>query len=205
MRKSAWLSLLMLMSLGLANGQSPTPPKGNDALPCAVVTPACVETLTAAAVAVSDEMRVLNDVLALAKKRRWTTYIDVNALNPITLGLQLFRNAVGAGKMAESRISIKQIELRRVQLREQLRGAIASQLRNLDTAERLTEQNKTLYDAQSALTAILEVGYVSGDLSTEKMIPQWEKRDYYRLSIEQQQRVQADARAALTALITRQP
>lgn len=169
---------------------------------CLTSEAACVDVWTTQAVAASEELRLLADVLKLAQKRRWTVYVDVNALNPVTLALQLFRNAVGAGKLQEQRITIKQIELRREEVKARLRTHLFDQLRAYEGSQRLEAQARTLWEAQKALIAVLEVGYTRGDLSTERMLPVWEKRDFYALDIARQKQTQRDILANLSILIT---
>lgn len=144
----------------------------------------CVVALTAEAVANSEEIKVLDATIKLARRKGWTQYIDVSAIDPLTLSVQILRNIFGGGERQQRKLSIAQIELRRSETVSRLRTEISNLLIEAENAERKRLQSKMLYDAQSSLVAILEISYKSGELSTERMMPVWEKLNYYKIEIQ---------------------
>jgi len=144
----------------------------------------CVQKLTAQAVAYSEEIKVLDQTIKLARRKGWTQYIDVSAIDPLTLSVQILRNIFGGGERQQRKLSIAQIELRRSETVQKIRAEITNLLIEAENFERKRLQSKMLYDAQSSLVAVLEVSYKSGELSTERMMPVWEKLDYFKIEIQ---------------------
>ena len=153
----------------------------NDDLPCFDSSEICVEKLTARAIANSEEIRVLDQTIKLAKRKGWTQYIDVSAIDPLTLSVQILRNIFGGGERQQRKLSIAQIELRRTETIKNFRTEISNLLIEAENTERKRLQSKMLYDAQTSLVAVLEISYKSGELSTERMMPVWEKLDYFKI------------------------
>lgn len=81
------------------------------------------------------------------------------------------------------KLSIAQIELRRTKTVQKIRAEISNSLIEAESAKRKRLQSKMLYDAQSSLIAVLEISY-TGELSTERMMPVWEKLDYCKIEIQ---------------------
>ncbi len=158
--------------------------KAQNDLPCFDSSEVCVQKLTAEAVANSEEIKVLDATIKLAKRKGWTQYIDVSAIDPLTLSVQILRNIFGGGERQQRKLSIAQIELRRSETVSRIRTEISNLLVEAENAERKRLQSKMLYDAQSSLVAVLEVNYKSGELSTERMMPVWEKLDYFKIEIQ---------------------
>ena len=156
----------------------------NSELPCFDSSETCVEKLTAQAVASSAEIRVLDQTLKLAKRKGWTQYIDVSAIDPLTMSVQILRSIFGGGERQQRRLSIAQIELHRTESISRIRNEISNLLTQAENAERKRLQSKMLYDAQMSLVAVLEISYESGELSTERMMPVWEKLDYFKIEIQ---------------------
>lgn len=73
--KYLWLFILLLTI--------PARAQTIEVLPCENSFETCVETLTAQAVENSQSIKLLDDTIKLAKRRGWTSYIDVSALNPV--------------------------------------------------------------------------------------------------------------------------
>jgi len=170
-------------------------------LPCLDSSPSCVEQLTTQAVNNSLELRVIDEAVKLSKRRGWTDYISLNALNPLTQMLQLTRNIAGGGDVQQRKLSIKQLELRRHELTTQLRAEVSGLLTRIEADERKRSQAQTLFDAQRAMVAVMEVGYRSGDGSTERMLPIWEKLDFFRDEVEAAKADRAAATQKLLLLI----
>jgi hypothetical protein len=160
-----------------------------------------VEILTAQAVANSEEIKVLDATIKLAKRKGWTQYIDVSAIDPLTLSVQILRNIFGGGERQTRKLSISQLELRRTESVRNLRAQISDLLLQAETFERKQAQSQILYDSQSSLVAILEVSYKSGELSTERMIPVWEKLDFYKIEIQTAETGRETIKKKLIALI----
>ena len=190
------MSLLLLTLFLTANLKAQ-----NNELPCFDSSEICVEKLTAQAVANSEEIRVLDQTIKLARRKGWTNYIDVSAIDPLTLSVQILRNIFGGGERQQRKLSIAQIQLRRTETVSRIRTEISNLLASADNAERKREQSKMLYDAQSSLVAVLEVSYKSGELSTERMMPVWEKLDYFRIEIQTAETERESVRKKLIALV----
>ena len=144
----------------------------------------CVEKLTAEAIANSEEIKVLDATIKLAKRKGWTQYIDVSALDPLTLSVQILRNIFGGGERQTRKLTVSQLELRRTETVKIVRAEISGLLLQTEAAEQKRAQSQTLFDEQRVLAAVLEVSYKSGELSTERMLPVWEKLDFYKIEIE---------------------
>jgi len=174
-------------------------------LPCFDSSEVCVQKLTAQAVAGSEEIKVLDATIKLAKRKGWTQYIDVSAIDPLTLSIQILRNIFGGGERQQRKLSIAQIELRRSETISRIRTEISNLLVEAENAERKRLQSKMLYDAQSSLVAVLEVSYRSGELSTERMMPVWEKLDYFKIKIQTAETERESIRKKLIVLIEPKP
>ncbi len=161
----------------------------------------CVEKLTAQSIANSEEIKVLDATIKLARRKGWTQYIDVSAIDPLTLSVQILRNIFGGGERQQRKLSIAQIELRRSETVQKIRAEITNLLIEAENFERKRLQSKMLYDAQSSLVAVLEVSYKSGELSTERMMPVWEKLDYFKIEIQTFETERETIRKKLVGLI----
>ncbi len=190
------LMLLLLLMLTLAASL-----KAQNDLPCFDSTERCVVALTAQAVANSEEIRVLDATIKLARRKGWTQYIDVSAIDPLTLSVQILRNIFGGGERQQRKLSIAQIELRRSETVSRIRTEISNLLVQAENAGRKENQSQTLFDAQSSLVAVLEISYKSGELSTERMMPVWEKLDYFKIEIQTFETERETIRKKLVGLI----
>ncbi len=193
------LMLLLLLTLTIAanlNVQNDL----REAL-CFDSSEVCIQKLTAQAVANSEEIKVLDQTIKLAKRKGWTQYIDVSAIDPLTLSVQILRNIFGGGERQQRKLSIAQIELRRSETVQKIRAEITNLLIEAENFERKRLQSKMLYDAQSSLVAVLEISYKSGELSTERMMPVWEKLDYFKIEIQTAETERESIRKKLIVLI----
>ncbi len=170
-------------------------------LPCLDSSESCVERLSAEAVANSEEIKVIDQTIKLAKRKGWTQYIDVSAIDPLTLSVQILRNILGGGERQTRKLTVSQLELRRTETVRNLRAQISELLLNAETAERKRLQSQTLFDAQRVLVAVVEVSYKSGELSTERMIPVWEKLDFYKIEIQTAVNERAGIKKKLIVLV----
>ena len=177
----------------------------NDKLPCFDSSEMCVEKLTAQAVANSEEIRVLDQTIKLAKRKGWTQYIDVSAIDPLTMSVQILRNIFGGGERQQRKVSIAQIELRRTETISRIRIEISSLLTEAENLGQKRLQSQTLYDAQSSLVAVLEVSYKSGELSTERMMPVWEKLDHFKIEIQKAETERETIRKKLITFVEPKP
>ncbi len=192
--------LLLLLTLTLAANLNAQ----ND-LPCFDSSEVCVQKLTAQAIANSEEIKVLDATIKLARRKGWTQYIDVSAIDPLTLSVQILRNIFGGGERQQRKLSIAQIELRRSETVQKIRAEITNLLIEAESFERKRLQLKMLYDAQSSLVAVLEISYESGELSTERMMPVWEKLDYFKIEIQTAETERESIRKNLIILIEPKP
>ncbi len=126
-------------------------------LPCFDTSEKCVETLTAQAVANSAEIKVLDQTIKLARRKGWTQYIDVSAIDPLTLSVQILRNIFGGGERQTRKLQLAQINLRRTETVLRIRAEINDLLLQAENAVRRKLQTQTLFDAQSSLVAVLEI------------------------------------------------
>jgi nucleotide-binding universal stress UspA family protein len=178
--------------------------QSND-LPCFDTSEKCVEILTAQAVANSAEIKVLDETIKLAKRKGWTQYIDVSAIDPLILSVQILRNIFGGGERQTRKLQLAQINLRRTETVLRIRAEINDLLLQAENAVRRKLQTQTLFDAQSSLVAVLEISYQSGELSTERMMPVWEKLDFFKIEIERAAAERETLRKKLIALVKPQP
>jgi len=165
----------------------------------------CAEKLTAQAVANSEEIKVIDQTIKLAKRKGWTQYIDVSAIDPLTLSVQILRNIFGGGERQTRKLTISQLELRRTETVRNLYAQISDLLLQAETFKRKQAQSQILYDSQRSLIAILEVSYKSGELSTERMMPVWEKLDFYKIEIQTAENERETIKKKLVALVKPQP
>ncbi len=192
--------LLLLLTLTITANL-----KAQNDLPCFDSSEVCVQKLTAEAVANSEEIKVLDATIKLARRKGWTQYIDVSAIDPLTLSVQILRNIFGGGERQQRKLSIAQIELRRSETVQKIRAEITNLLIEAENFERKRLQSKMLYDAQSSLVAVLEISYKSGELSTERMMPVWEKLDYFKIEIQTAETEKESIRKKLIVLIEPKP
>jgi hypothetical protein len=164
-----------------------------------------VEILTVQAGANSEEIKVIDATIKLAKRKGWTQYIDVSAIDPLTLSVQILRNIFGGGERQTRKLTISQLELRRTETVKNLRAQISEILLQAETASQKRTQSQLLFDAQRVLVAVLEVSYKSGELSTERMLPVWEKLNFYKIEIQNAVTERETLRKKLIALIEPQP
>ncbi len=192
------LLLLFLLTLTI-------PIHAQNDLPCFDSSETCAQKLTTEAVANSEEIKVLDTTIKLAKRKGWTQYIDVSAIDPLTLSVQVLRNIFGGGERQTRKLTISQLELRRTETVKNLRAQISKLLLQAETATQKRTQSQLLFDAQRVLVAVLEVSYKSGELSTERMLPVWEKLDFYKTEIQNAVTEHETLRKKLIALIEPQP
>ncbi len=174
-------------------------------LPCFDSSEICAEKLTARAVANSEEIKVIDATIKLAKRKGWTQYIDVSAIDPLTLSVQILRNIFGGGERQTRKLTVSQLELRRTETVKNLRAQINDLLLQAENAERKKTQSQMLFDAQHSLAAVLEVSYKSGELSTERMLPVWEKLDFYKIEIQTAETTRETIKKNLIVLVEPQP
>ncbi len=103
------------------------------------------------------------------------------------------------------KLAISQINLRRTETVLRIRAEINDLLLQAENAERKRAQMQTLFDAQSSLVAVLEVGYKSGELSTERMLPVWEKLRFYKIEIQNAETERETIKKKLIVLVEFQP
>ena len=174
-------------------------------LPCFDSSEICAEKLTSEAIANSEEIKVIDQTIKLAKRKGWTQYIDVSAIDPLTLSVQILQNIFGGCERQTRNLTISQLELRRTETVKSLRAQISDWLIQAENAERKKAQSQTLFDAQRVLAAVLEVSYKSGELSTERMLPVWEKLRFYKIEIQTAETERDTIKKKLIVLIEPQP
>ncbi len=153
-------------------------------LPCEQNTPECVEQLTARAVENSREIRLLDETIKLAKRKGWTQYIDVSAIDPLTLSIQIVRNLLGGGERQERKLRIKSLEVARATKAEELKTRIIEFLSQIESAKRRTEYSRLALENHQTRLALVEINYRSGEGSTETMLTLWQRTDALKAEIE---------------------
>ena len=144
-------------------------------LPCREMTSVCINTLIELAVEGRAEILVLNRAIELQRRRLWTSWITVDAANPLSMGLRLIRNLAGGGDRAATRLEISRLELRRAELQTNLRGSVSQKLSELNRAEaELTLMEEKLQSMQIRIR-LLESSYAAGGESTKVMIELWQQ------------------------------
>lgn len=170
-------------------------------LPCADSGASCVETLTAQAVANSDSIKLIDSTIKLARRKGWTQYIDVSAIDPITLSLQVVRNLLGGGERQKRKIEIKSFELAKQKETSVLRDSIFGQLIIREAAE------KRLYDAANAKeshlrrVSLYETSYKFGDGDTATLLQFWQQTDVLTSAIDAARSDEANARRKLLFIV----
>lgn len=118
-------------------------------LPCFDSSEKCVEALTARAIANSEEIKVIDATIKLARRKGWTQYIDVSAIDPLTLSVQVLRNIFGGGERQTRKLAISQLELRRTETVKSIRAEITDLLLQAETLEKKKSHAQTLFDAST--------------------------------------------------------
>lgn len=171
-------------------------------LPCEDSSATCVETLTALAWENSQSIKLLDETIKLAKRRGWTNYIDVSALNPVILSLQLIRNALGGGERQKRKIEIKTLELARADKAAHLRAEISALLFALDFLDKRITAQKIAQDAHSKRVSLYEISYAYGDGNTETMLSLWQTSDAIKNTLDLLLADKEETRRKLIEIIT---
>lgn len=145
----------------------------------------------------SESFGVLNEAIRLNKAKLWTNYISANALNPLSLVLQLARNVAGGGDVAQGKLTIAQLRAQRTAIEDATRGFIIQHLTDYETATRLEATTRDQLAAHQRRMQIVEVSLRAGDVSTEEFLLLMQQGEQLRAQIET---AQANERAALVKL-----
>jgi hypothetical protein len=70
------------------------------------------------------EIAVLEQAIALQKKKLWTSWLNADGLNPLAVGLRIARNIAGGGDRAQLKLELARLEMRCAELNATLRQAI---------------------------------------------------------------------------------
>lgn len=168
---------------------------------CPVITTACVDALHAQAIANSQELRVLEQAIKLQNAKLWTAYLSANALNPLSLGLQLIRNAAGGGERAERKLTIAQLELRRASLIAELRARIVAELTAYAQADAESKRAAQALATHTARVKLLEISYGAGDGETVNMLREWQRTDELRAAVSRAGELRAAAVVRLRQIV----
>lgn len=172
-------------------------------LPCLSSSAECVERLTAQAVNASQEVRLIDESIKLASRRRWTNYIAADSFNPIGSVLKLTRNIAGGGDVQQARLVIAALELRRAETVEALRVRVRQFVTAHEQATTKQARLGAQLDTHKARVSLLEVNYRSGEGDTGAMLGEWQRTDELRAQIDDARREADDAQRNLMALIQR--
>lgn len=177
--------------------QTPSTNAQSEALPCRDSSPACVQTLTVRAVNASPEIKVLDEAIKLNKTKLWTNYLSANALNPLSLALQVARNIAGGGEVAQAKLTTNQLRATRAALEQTMRATITQSLTDYETAARTETNTRAGLEAHEQRLSILLVSYRLGDSTTEAVLPEFAQSESLRAQITS---AQAAENAALVKL-----
>ncbi len=144
----------------------------------------CAALWTEAAAANSREVKNLTEAIELAKRKQWTSLIDVSTIEPVTASIQIIRNVLGGGRFQENKQLIHALELRRSETITRIRERIVDFLAQIETKRANLASRETALENLSRQIELFEVGYRAGDFDTEKMLAIWEKRKIFSAEIE---------------------
>lgn len=144
----------------------------------------CVALWTETAVSNSREIKNLTEAIELARRKQWTSLIDVSTIEPITASIQIIRNVLGGGRFQENKQLIHALELRRSETITRIRERIVDLLTQIETKRASLASRETAQDNFRQQIELFEVGYRAGDFGTEKMLAIWEKQKTFRAEIE---------------------
>jgi hypothetical protein len=144
----------------------------------------CAALWTETAVKNSREVKNLTEAIALAKRKQWTSLIDVSTIEPITASIQIIRNVLGGGRFQENKQLIHALELRRSETVTRIRERVIALLLQIEDARTQLREKETALENFSQQIELFEVQYRAGDFDTEKMLAIWEKQKTFRSEIE---------------------
>jgi AraC-like DNA-binding protein len=152
-------------------------------LPCQDSSPACLRTLSDIAVRNNLEIRTLDQAVQWAQKKRWTTWLNADGLNPLAIGLRIARNIAGGGDRAALQLDIANLARRRAEVETNLRQAITQAVSDYEAAERRVRLAQAKLAAHEAKLKFLEVAYRLGEGETETMLTRWQQREELQAQI----------------------
>ncbi len=177
--------------------QTPSTSAPNEALPCCDSSPSCIQTLTGRALKASPEIKVLDEAIKLNKTKLWTNYLSANALNPLSLALQVARNIAGGGEVAQAKLTTNQLRATRAALEQTMRERVTQYLTDYEAATRAETNTRAQLEAHEQRLSILLVSYRLGDSTTEAVLPEFAQSESLRAQITS---AQAAGNAALVKL-----
>lgn len=186
MRRFLFLSLWLLMASSIvsswaASAKAQTPP----ALPCSTASAECAARLSALAINNSIEIKTLDEAIKYQRKRRWSSWMNADGLNPLAVGFRIARNVAGGGDVAALKLEISQLMRRRAEIEATLRLSITQSLAELDAATRKTQLAHSRLAGHQARTQMVSVSYKLGDGSTEEMLQMWQVGEDLKLLAQQ--------------------
>lgn len=156
---------------------------GDVIVPCRDSSSECVQILTARALNASPEIKVLDEAIKLNRTKLWTNYLSANALNPLSLALQVARNIAGGGDVAQAKLTTNQLRATRAALEQTMRANITQSLTDYETAARTEANTRAGLEAHEQRLSILLVSYRLGDSTTEAVLPEFAASESLRAQI----------------------
>jgi outer membrane protein TolC len=153
--------------------------------------------LTGRALKASPEIKVLDEAIKLNKTKLWTNYLSANALNPLSLALQVARNIAGGGEVAQAKLTTNQLRATRAALEQTMRERVTQYLTDYEAATRAETNTRAQLEAHEQRLSILLVSYRLGDSTTEAVLPEFAQSESLRAQITS---AQAAGNAALVKL-----
>jgi hypothetical protein len=84
----------------------------------------------------SQEIAVLEQAIALQKKKLWTNWLSADGLHPLAIALRIARNMAGGGERAGAKLELARLALRQAELAAQLRDSVTRMVLAYETAQR---------------------------------------------------------------------
>jgi hypothetical protein len=160
--------------------QSPIPshqPPTTSHLPCTDASPTCLNTLGNLAVQNNREIAVVEQAIALQKKKLWTHWLHADGLNPLAIGLRIVRNIAGGGDRAAAKLELARLTARRAELETTLRQTVLQAVLEYERAQQQLRTAQTSLATHSLQLRFAEISYRLGEGSTEAMLQHWQRHE----------------------------
>ena len=180
-------------------------------LPCLDSSAECIKQLAASAIAISPEIKVIDERVELIgkkiRKTRAGSVSDWVVLNPVGFAQNAIENLLGGGRVGNRRIAVATLEVRLSELQRR-RGELEAQLRDevLDLVLAYEKLERQLAGVRSQLAAhqqrvaILEASYRTGEGSTAQMIQLWQRTEDIEAKVRETEVSQSQTYRALLEL-----
>jgi multidrug resistance efflux pump len=149
----------------------------------------------------SREIAVLEQAIALQKKKLWTSWLNADGLNPLAIGLRIARNIAGGGDRAALKLEIARLELRHAELTKSLCQAVTQAMLAHEKAFAQHALAQDRLATHQARVQLVEVAYRLGEGSTEAMWQLWLTQEELQAQLAAAEQQTRQAKDDLTRLI----